>query len=69
MEEYGYFIVKALVTDIEPDAEVKRAMNRINAADREKTAAQYEGDAARILIVEKAKAEVKVRGTSGAGDC
>ena len=48
MEEYGYFIVKALVTDIEPDAEVKRAMNRINAADREKTAAQYEGDAARI---------------------
>ena len=52
MEDYWYFIVKALVTDIEPDAEVKRAMNRINAADREITAAQYEGDAARILIVE-----------------
>lgn len=67
MEEYGYFIVKALVTDIEPDAEVKRAMNRINAADREKTAAQYEGDAARILIVEKAKAEQKVRDFRGRG--
>ena len=40
------------MTDIEPDAEVKRAMNRINAADREKTAAQYEGDAARHLIFE-----------------
>ncbi len=66
-EEYGYFIVKALVTDIEPDAEVKRAMNRINAADREKTAAQYEGDAARILIVEKAKAEAESKRLQGQG--
>ena len=67
MEEYGYFIVEALVTDIEPDAEVKRAMNRINAADREKTAAQYEGDAARILIVEKAKAEAESKRLQGQG--
>jgi regulator of protease activity HflC (stomatin/prohibitin superfamily) len=67
MEEYGYFIVKALVTDIEPDAEVKKAMNRINAADREKTAAQYEGDAARILIVEKAKAEAESKRLQGQG--
>jgi regulator of protease activity HflC (stomatin/prohibitin superfamily) len=34
MEEYGYFIVKALVTDIEPDAELKIAMNIFTAADR-----------------------------------
>ena len=67
MEEYGYFIVKALVTDIEPDAEVKKAMNRINAAEREKTAAQYEGDAARILIVEKAKAEAESKRLQGQG--
>ena len=67
MEEYGYFIVKALVTDIEPDPEVKKAMNRINAADREKTAAQYEGDAARILIVEKAKAEAESKRLQGQG--
>ena len=67
MQEYGYFIVKALVTDIEPDAEVKIAMNRINAADREKTAAQYEGDAARILIVEKAKAEAESKRLQGQG--
>ena len=51
MMEYGYDIIKTLVTDIDPDAQVKEAMNRINAADREKTAAQFEGDAARILIV------------------
>ena len=67
MQEYGYFIVKALVTDIEPDSEVKIAMNRINAADREKTAAQYEGDAARILIVEKAKAEAESKRLQGQG--
>jgi len=59
--------VKALVTDIEPDAEVKIAMNRINAADREKTAAQYEGDAARILMVEKAKAEAESKRLQGQG--
>ena len=43
MSEYGFDIIKTLVTDIDPDAQVKEAMNRINAADREKTAAQFEG--------------------------
>ena len=36
MINYGYDIIKALVTDIDPDAEVKAAMNRINAAERKK---------------------------------
>ena len=56
MMTYGYDIIKTLVTDIDPDAQVKEAMNRINASEREKVAAQYEGDAQRILIVERAKA-------------
>ena len=67
MAEYGYDIIKTLVTDIDPDAQVKAAMNRINAADREKTAAQFEGDAARILIVEKAKAEAESKRLQGQG--
>lgn len=67
MMEYGYDIIKTLVTDIDPDAQVKAAMNRINAAEREKTAAQYEGDAARILIVEKAKAEAESKRLQGQG--
>ena len=67
MQDYGYDIIKTLVTDIDPDAQVKAAMNRINAADREKTAAQYEGDAARILIVEKAKAEAESKRLQGQG--
>ena len=67
MINYGYDIIKALVTDIDPDAQVKEAMNRINAAEREKVAAQYEGDAARILIVEKAKAEAESKRLQGRG--
>ena len=67
MVEYGYDIIKTLVTDIDPDAQVKAAMNRINAAEREKIAAQFEGDAQRILIVEKAKAEAESKRLQGQG--
>ncbi|MDO9037009.1 MAG: SPFH domain-containing protein [Lutibacter sp.] len=67
MLDYGYDIIKALVTDIDPDEKVKIAMNRINAADREKIAAQHEGDAQRILIVERAKAEAESKRLQGRG--
>jgi regulator of protease activity HflC (stomatin/prohibitin superfamily) len=67
MINYGYDIIKALVTDIDPDTEVKAAMNRINAAERKKVAAQYDGDAERILIVEKAKAEAESKRLQGQG--
>lgn len=67
MNEYGYDIIKTLVTDIDPDEQVKEAMNRINASEREKVAAQYEGDAQRILIVEKAKAEAESKRLQGQG--
>ncbi|WP_353777133.1 SPFH domain-containing protein [Winogradskyella sp. 3972H.M.0a.05] len=67
MQDYGYDIIKTLVTDIDPDSQVKAAMNRINAAEREKIAAQFEGDAQRILIVEKAKAEAESKRLQGQG--
>jgi regulator of protease activity HflC (stomatin/prohibitin superfamily) len=67
MLEYGYDIIKTLVTDIDPDQEVKNAMNQINASERKKIAAQYEGDAQRILIVEKAKAEAESKRLQGQG--
>ncbi|AUP79434.1 SPFH domain-containing protein [Flavivirga eckloniae] len=67
MIEYGYDIIKTLVTDIDPDGQVKEAMNRINASEREKIAAQFEGDAQRILIVEKAKAEAESKRLQGQG--
>jgi len=67
MRDYGFDIIKTLVTDIDPDGQVKQAMNRINASEREKIAAQFEGDAARILIVEKAKAEAESKRLQGQG--
>ena len=67
MEDYGYGIVKALVTDIDPDMAVKNAMNRINAAEREKVAAEYEAEAERIRIVAKAKAEAESKKLQGQG--
>ena len=67
MNEYGYGIVKALVTDIDPDVEVKVAMNRINTAERLKIAAEYEGEAERIRIVAKAKAEAESKRLQGQG--
>lgn len=67
MNTYGYGIIKALVTDIDPDMEVKNAMNRINAAERQKTAAEYEGEAERIRIVAKATAEAESKRLQGQG--
>ena len=67
MMDYGYDIIKTLVTDIDPDKQVKEAMNRINASEREKVAAQFEGDAQRILIVERAKAEAESKRLQGQG--
>ena len=67
MKNYGFDIVKTLVTDIDPDSQVKESMNRINASEREKVAAQFEGDAQRILIVERAKAEAESKRLQGQG--
>ncbi len=67
MSTYGYDIINTLITDIDPDIQVKNAMNRINAADREKTAAEYEAEASRIRIVAKAKAEAESKRLQGQG--
>ena len=67
MRNYGYDIVKALVTDIDPNEEVKHAMNKINAAERAKLAAEYEAEAERIKIVAKARAEAESKKLQGEG--
>lgn len=67
MLDYGYDIIKTLVTDIDPDEQVKAAMNRINASEREKTAAEYEAEAERIKIVAKARAEAESKRLQGQG--
>ncbi|WP_462250785.1 SPFH domain-containing protein [Ekhidna sp.] len=67
MQTYGYQIIKALVTDIDPDQEVKRSMNQINAAERMKVAAEFEAEAERIKIVAKAKADAESKKLQGQG--
>jgi regulator of protease activity HflC (stomatin/prohibitin superfamily) len=67
MKSYGYDIINTLVTDIDPDIQVKNAMNRINAADREKTATEFEAESSRIRIVAKAKAEAESKRLQGQG--
>lgn len=67
MEGFGYGIVKALVTDIIPDAKVKSAMNDINAARREQEAANARGEAEKILKVKQAEAEAQSKQLQGQG--
>lgn len=67
MLDYGYSIIKALVTDLDPDEQVKQAMNRINTSEREKVAAEYQAEAERIKIVAKAKAEAESKKLQGKG--
>lgn len=67
MEGFGYGILKALVTDIEPDLRVKEAMNEINYAQRMRVAATEKGEADRILKVKHAEGEAQSRALQGKG--
>lgn len=67
MQEFGYEIVKALVTDIQPDEKVKAAMNEINEQQRLRLAAQEKGEAEKILQVKNAEAEAESKKLQGEG--
>ncbi len=67
MDDFGYGIVKALVTDIDPDHKVKESMNEINAAQRMRVAATEQREAGKILQREAAEAEAESKALSGKG--
>jgi len=67
MDGFGYGILKALVTDIEPDARVKESMNEINAAQRMRLAATEKGEADRILKVKAAEGDAQSKALQGRG--
>jgi regulator of protease activity HflC (stomatin/prohibitin superfamily) len=67
IEKYGYVIQNALVVDIAPDSGVKDAMNRINAASRDRKAAEEEGEAAKIRKIKEAEAEAESKKLQGQG--
>ena len=64
---FGYEIVKALVTDVDPDAKVKNSMNEINAAKRLKEAAKEYAEAEKIKVVAAAEAEAESKKLQGRG--
>lgn len=67
MKDYGFTIAKALVNDIRPAANVVGAMNEINAAQRLREAAEFKGEAERILVVKAAEADAEAKRLSGEG--
>jgi len=67
MSEYGYQILQALITDIDPDVRVKQAMNEINSAKRLKFAVAEQAEGQKILQVKAAEAEAEAKYLSGVG--
>lgn len=67
MDEYGFIIRRSLITDITPDAKVAAAMNSINAAKRNREAAEHEAEAAKIKLVAAAAAEAESKKLQGEG--
>ena len=67
MDDFGYLIIKALVTDIDPDKAVKESMNRINAAERLKEAALLEAEGLKIRQVKAAEADAESKHLQGIG--
>lgn len=67
MEDFGYGIMKALVTDIDPDAKVKESMNEINAAQRMREAAVQQAEADKIRVVKAAEGEAEGKALQGQG--
>jgi regulator of protease activity HflC (stomatin/prohibitin superfamily) len=67
MKEYGYAIVRVLISDIVPDQKVKAAMNDINAAQREREATVSRAETNKLLAVKQAEAEAESKRLQGEG--
>ncbi len=67
MQAFGYEIVKALVTDINPDEKVKHAMNEINEQQRLRMAATEKGEAEKIIKIKQAEGEAESKRLQGMG--
>jgi len=67
LKDFGYEIIKALVTDINVDERIVKSMNEIVASEREKEAAIQKGEMEKIMIVKKAEAEAESKKLQGVG--
>lgn len=67
MSDFGYEIIKTLVTDINPDSKVKESMNEINAAQRMRMAAMEKAEADKIMKVKSAEGDAESKALQGKG--
>jgi regulator of protease activity HflC (stomatin/prohibitin superfamily) len=67
IKDFGFNILKTLITDIDPDSKVKESMNEINAAKRMKEAAKEYAEAEKIKVVAAAEAEAESKKLQGEG--
>ena len=67
MKEFGFNIINTLVQDISPDQRVRDSMNSINAAQRDRVAAQSLAEADKIKRVTQAEAEAESKRLQGEG--
>ncbi len=67
MDDFGFMIIKTLITDIDPNEKVKQSMNDINAAERLRDAAMAKAEAEKIGIVMQAEAHAESKRLQGMG--
>ena len=67
MSQYGYEVVNALVTDLQPDAQVLNAMNAIESQRRLRAAAAEKAEAEKVVVVKAAEGEAEAKFLSGQG--
>merc|ERR1712228_357648 len=67
MASYGFQILKALVTELQPDADVANSMNEINKQKRLRDAALMAAEAEKIKLVKQAEAAADAQALQGQG--
>merc|ERR1740120_460481 len=67
MYEYGFQIMRALVTELKPSQEVMNSMNEINKQKRLRDAALMASEAEKIRVVKKAEADCEASRLQGEG--
>merc|ERR1712151_918220 len=67
MAAYGFQIHKALVTELQPDAEVAQSMNEINRQKRLRDAALIAAEAEKVKVVKQAEAAADAQHLQGQG--
>jgi len=67
MKSYGYTITDTLILDIDPEASVKAAMNKISEARRLREAAEFSAETQKLVMVKQAEAEAETKRLQGVG--